>query len=91
MYRREGQKLPEPEEGAAYFDAFADVVPPRTMGLHPGMLTQGFVPIPGYGRLGDAAPAPEETTYGGVLSTPTPWLVGAAGLLAGFLFGRRKR
>lgn len=91
MYRREGQRLPEPEEGAAYFDAFADVVPPRTMGLHQGTLTQGFVPIPGYGGVGDTEPAPVEATYSGVLSTPTPWLVLAAGVLGGFFFGRRKR
>jgi hypothetical protein len=67
MYRRNGQRLPEPQEGAAYFDAFADVVPPRTMGLHSGMLTQGFVPIPGYGGLGDEAPPTEKeywSTYG---------------------------
>ncbi len=91
MYRRNGQRLPEPQEGAAYFDAFADVVPPRTMGLHEGMLTRGFVPIPGFGRLGDDAPAPVETFHPGVLSSPIPWLVGAAGVLGGFLFGRRKR
>lgn len=80
--------MPEPEEGAAYFDAFADVVPPRTMGLQEGMLTRGFVPIRG---VGDDAPAPVETTAPGVLSSPIPWLVGAAGVLGGFIFGRRKR
>ncbi len=79
--------MPEPEEGAAYFDAFADVMPPRTMGLHEGMLSRGFVPIPGFGDV----LAPVETTAPGVLSSPIPWLVGAAGVLGGFLFGRRKR
>lgn len=61
MYRRNGQKLPHPQEGAAYFDAFADVIPPRTMGLQPGMLTHGFVPIAG--GIGDEAPPPTEKEY----------------------------
>jgi putative hemolysin len=47
MYRRDGQQMPEPEEGAAFFQPMTfesemGMVPPRPMGLQRGMLTGGF-------------------------------------------------
>ena len=47
MYRRDNQQMPESEEGAAFFQPMTfesemGMVPPRVMGLQPGMLTGGF-------------------------------------------------
>ena len=43
MYRRDNRQMPESEEGAAFFQPVTmGEVPPRPMGLQPGMLTGGF-------------------------------------------------
>lgn len=43
MYRRDNRQMPETEEGAAFFRPITmGEVPPRPMGLQPGMLTGGF-------------------------------------------------
>jgi hypothetical protein len=91
MYRRDGKGLQEREEGAAIFRDVIHVpsnwstqglgmIPPRTMGLQPGMLRRGFVPANG---LGQAAATAE--TY----APWTPWLLGAIGVIGGFCLVRR--
>ena len=64
--------MEHPEEGAAFFEPITmeselGMVPPRTMGLQPGMLRNGFVPVRG---LGISNPASDNcVAKGGTLST----------------------
>ena len=89
MYLRNGKPMQYKEEGAAFFPPATPpslgMVPPRTMGLHPGMLTHGFEQASGVG-----ADAPATADMAGILSTPTPWVFAAVGAVAGFLLWRHK-
>ena len=85
MYVNDGKPMSYAEEGAAFFPPTLPplgMVPPRTMGLDMQLLRQGFV-----SGVGDDAVVAEAPS---VLSTPTPWLVAAAGAVVGFFLWRHK-
>lgn len=42
MYRRNGQQMPEHEEGAAFFKPISGPDEPQVWGVSPGLLTHGF-------------------------------------------------
>jgi hypothetical protein len=80
MYLSNGKPMEYKEEGAAFLPPTrgAGMVPPRVMGLQPGMLTHGFVPANG---LGDPVAADDDTR---------PYMALLAGAIAGFLVWRFK-
>lgn len=91
MYLRDGRRMTEHEEGAAFFEPIKGpslgLVPPRTMGLDLDLLRRGYVPTRGVGA--DAAPVATAESPS-VFSEPLPWLAAAAGAIGGFILWRLK-
>ncbi len=105
MYVRDGQRMPEPEEGAAFFEPIrfdVGMIPPRTMGLEPGMLTRGY-DLRGLGQYtadsvdSDPSSIPVVAAAVGPQQNPpadhVPWLFGIGAAIGGFILfsGKRRR
>jgi len=92
MYRRDGQAMPEREEGAAFFHPIGfdgSEVPPRVMGLQPGMLTQGFVPSV-HEAVGDDAAPSGGGTITDALESPAWRILSMAGAALGAFHGYKR-
>lgn len=105
MYVRDGKQMQYREEGAAFFEPVrldVGMIPPRTMGLQPGMLTHGFVPTYGIGQY-TADAVEEDPSSIPVLAAAVspsapppdhvPWLFGIGAAIGGFILfsGKRRR